>query len=99
MGVEDAEALGVVFIGATPSQIPERLRIWESIRLNRSSGIQFYANVGTDQSDARHAGAAKYLPADKIPSEYSVSHVTMVAKMNRNAGGVLPVHFWIRHHS
>lgn len=69
MGIEDAAALGVVLAGANPSEIPQRLEVWEKIRLNRSSGIQYFANVGNDKEDAGHAGVAKYIPVDKIPSK------------------------------
>lgn len=90
MGMEDAEALGVVMAGATPAQLSERLKVWEKIRLNRSSGIQFFANIGSTKADTRHAGAAKYLSAERLPSKYYLSYHTYCSLTpSRIAGGLL----------
>ena len=50
-GIEDGLALGLAFCGVTnPSQIEERLEIYEKIRRNRASSIQILSNFGYDEA-------------------------------------------------
>lgn len=50
MGIEDGIALGLVLSGVTDkSQVPERLAVYEKIRVNRASSLVMMSNFGYDE--------------------------------------------------
>ena len=61
--------MGIALVGATPSQIEERLDIYEKVRRNRTSAIQILSNVGQDQTHLVHDELALYLDEKDIPSK------------------------------
>ncbi|KAH6656062.1 FAD binding domain-containing protein [Truncatella angustata] len=66
--MEDAMALGLAFHGVRrSSQIPERLKTYESIRRNRASLIQVLSDRGTEQGIPDDV--LKYLEGQPVPSK------------------------------
>jgi salicylate hydroxylase len=68
--VEDGVAIGIVLTGATPEQVPERLAVYEMVRRGRASVITMFSNAGQDEAHKIYEAAAKYMPAEKVPSRF-----------------------------
>lgn len=68
--IEDAVALGIVLVGATPDVLEKRLQIFEDIRRNRASVVTVFSNAGQDEPEKMHAEAAKFILAEDIPSMF-----------------------------
>ena len=67
--IEDAVALGITLTGCTPDLLEKRLEIFEGIRRNRASVIQEFSNAGQDEPEKIHLAAAKFIPAEDVPSK------------------------------
>ncbi|KAH7360729.1 salicylate hydroxylase [Rhexocercosporidium sp. MPI-PUGE-AT-0058] len=65
--IEDSVALGIVLGGCTPEKLESRLKVFESIRMNRASVMQIFSNAGQDEPDRIRNEAAKFIPADMVP--------------------------------
>ncbi|KAI6643888.1 hypothetical protein MCOR14_001697 [Pyricularia oryzae] len=65
-GLEDGLSLGLCMLGATKSQVPERLAIYQKIRHNRASAIQILSNYGFDQKPPEEV--LNYLEGEALPS-------------------------------
>lgn len=78
--IEDGIALGIALSGVSvsvisscPSEIPQRLAIFEKARRDRASAIQILSNVGQEQIELIHKEVEKYVGF--VPSkclDYSV---------------------------
>jgi hypothetical protein len=67
-GIEDGCAIGLVMYGVTdPSQIPQRLAVYQKVRYNRASFIQIASNYGFD--DHVQSELANYLEDRTMPSK------------------------------
>lgn len=55
--------------GCTPETLENRLKVFESIRMNRASVMQIFSNAGQDEPDRIRNEAAKFIPADSVPSK------------------------------
>jgi salicylate hydroxylase len=61
--VEDAAALGVLLSGLkSKSDLPERLRIYESVRRQRAATVQAMSATVFGREDKVHPSMRKYLP-------------------------------------
>ncbi|KAH8193587.1 hypothetical protein TruAng_012246 [Truncatella angustata] len=67
-GIEDGVALGVIFEGANPDDVEERLDLYEKVRRGRASVIQILSNVGQDQSHLVREDLKDYLDESQIPT-------------------------------
>lgn len=68
-GLEDGLAMGLCMSGVTsPSQIEERLAIYENIRRSRAALIQILSNYGADE--VKESGIADFLDGRKMPSKW-----------------------------
>ena len=68
-GIEDGLALGLVLHGVTdPSQIGDRLILYEKIRRNRASAITVMSNFGFDEEAPEEL--LEYLEGQPTPSEF-----------------------------
>ena len=69
-GIEDGLALGLVLHGAAdPSQIEDRLILYEKIRRNRASAITVMSNFGFDEEAPEEL--LEYLEGQPIPSGFN----------------------------
>jgi len=68
--IEDAVALGIVLSNFTPGALEERLQIYEDIRRIRASVMAVFSNAGQDEPGQIRAEAAKFMPAEDVPSEF-----------------------------
>jgi salicylate hydroxylase len=62
-------ALGIVLTNCTPEDLESRLQLLEKIRKNRASVMQIFSNAGQDEAEKIHADAAKFIPAESVPSK------------------------------
>ena len=71
--IEDAAALGTVLPrGTHPSDVPERLKLYENIRYERAHMIQEYSRqAGRDWIDGKPQINSEYTPTDPTP-EYHI---------------------------
>ena len=67
--IEDSVALGIALTGCTPELLESRLKIFQEIRMNRAGVMQIFSNAGQDEPDRIRAEAAKFIPADDVPSK------------------------------
>lgn len=67
--IEDAVALGIVLSGQSEGEIEEKLCLFEKIRKNRASVMQIFSNAGQDEPEKIRVDAAKFIPADSVPSK------------------------------
>jgi salicylate hydroxylase len=67
--IEDAVALGITLTNATPEVLEKRLQLFESIRRNRASVMTEFSNAGQDEPEKIHSKAAKFMPAEEVPSK------------------------------
>ncbi|KAM7212858.1 salicylate hydroxylase [Rhypophila decipiens] len=72
-GIEDGIAMGIALSGvSSPSDIPQRLDIFEKARRDRASAIQILSNAGQEQVDIIHKEVEKYVGfVPKTPQEFS----------------------------
>jgi len=66
--IEDAVALGIALTNYTPGALEERLQIYEDLRRVRASVMAVFSNAGQDEPQKIHAEAAKFIPAEEVPS-------------------------------
>jgi salicylate hydroxylase len=66
--------MGIVLLNCTPALLEKRLQLYEEIRIKRASVITIFSNAGQDEPEKMHAEAAKFIPAEKIPSKSSLVH-------------------------
>jgi salicylate hydroxylase len=71
--IEDSVALGIALTGCTPSDLEARLKVFENVRMNRASVMQVFSNAGQDEPEKIHVEASKFIPAETVPSESSLS--------------------------
>lgn len=77
-GIEDGLALGLVMNGVTqPSQIEERLALYEKVRRNRASSIQVLSNFGYDEEAPPEL--AEFLEAEGQPIPKSMGDMVRLA--------------------
>ncbi|EKD20524.1 salicylate hydroxylase [Drepanopeziza brunnea f. sp. 'multigermtubi' MB_m1] len=77
--IEDAVALGIALSGCTPANLDRRLKVFESVRMNRASVMQIFsirsrgkmltsnADAGQDEPEKIRTDAAKFMPAETVP--------------------------------
>jgi 2-polyprenyl-6-methoxyphenol hydroxylase-like FAD-dependent oxidoreductase len=71
--IEDAVALGICLTSCTPSDLESRLQTFSSIRRTRASVMQIFSNAGQDEPEKIHTEAAKFIPAEDVPSKSLIS--------------------------
>lgn len=69
--IEDAVALGMVLTHCKPEEVEERIQIFQDIRIKRASVMQIMSNAGQDEAEKIQKDAAKFIPADEVPSKPS----------------------------
>ncbi|CCF40830.1 hypothetical protein CH063_11297 [Colletotrichum higginsianum] len=70
--IEDGVALGVCLSNVTSgADVPERLEVFERIRRNRASAVTIFSNAAQDEAEKIREAASRFVPADRIPSEFS----------------------------
>jgi salicylate hydroxylase len=70
--MEDGFALGLAMYGVTdPSQIEERLAIYQKIRRNRAASIQVLSNFGYDEGPREEL--VGFLEGRPIPSKCCIN--------------------------
>ncbi|KAF9872153.1 FAD binding domain-containing protein [Colletotrichum karsti] len=105
MGIEDGAALGIIFTNVTnPSQVPERLALYEKLRRNRASAIQILSNVGLDQAHLVRNELMEFLEEKHIPKDHraimsfnmSYDIISEAVKLmeDSDASFLLPTHFF-----
>ena len=70
--IEDSVALGIALTNCTPKELPSRLQLFEKVRRTRASVMQIFSNAGQDEAEKIHADAAKFIPAETVPSKSSI---------------------------
>lgn len=65
-------ALGIALAGTEVKDVETRLQVYESIRRNRASVMQIFSNAGQEEPELIREEAAKFIPADKVPSKYKL---------------------------
>ena len=69
MAIEDGAAMGVLLSNiASKHELPERLRLFEELRLNRVSAMQIFSSVGQDQA-AKIADVVRPYVDGPLPSK------------------------------
>lgn len=70
--IEDAGALGSVFEGLQDAfSVPQRLRAFQQIRINRASMIQTLSSVRVGREKEIEGLLSKFaLPGEKVPSSF-----------------------------
>ncbi|KAI8163944.1 hypothetical protein K4K49_009816 [Colletotrichum sp. SAR 10_70] len=70
-GIEDGVALGIIFSDATdPSQVEERMSLYEKLRRGRASAIQILSNVGIDEAHKVKKDLMEFLNEEDIPTDH-----------------------------
>ncbi|EFQ34351.1 FAD dependent oxidoreductase [Colletotrichum graminicola] len=67
--IEDGVALGVCFSNVTSGvEVPERLKVFEGIRMNRASAVTIFSNAAQDEAEKIREAASEFIPVDRIPT-------------------------------
>ena len=70
MAIEDGAALGVLFSNLrSKDEIPDRLALFQRLRLDRVSAMQVFSSVGQDES-AKIAELAQPYVKGPLPSKF-----------------------------
>ncbi len=72
--IEDAQCLGIMLSNLATRHskvISQRLALFERVRINRASVMQIFSNAGQDSPERIKDAAAKFIPAETVPSTYS----------------------------
>ena len=70
MAIEDGAALGVLFSDLrSKDEIPDRLALFQRLRLNRVSAMQVFSSVGQDEA-AKIAGVVQPYVEGPVPSKF-----------------------------
>ena len=70
MAIEDGAALGVLFSHLpSKAEIPTRLQIFQSLRINRVSAMVVFSSVGQDEY-AKIADQAREFVEGRLPREF-----------------------------
>jgi salicylate hydroxylase len=67
--IEDSVVLGIALTNFTPEDLESRLQLFEEVRKNRASVMQIFSNAGQDEAEKIHKDAAKFIPAETVPSK------------------------------
>jgi salicylate hydroxylase len=67
--IEDSVVLGIALTNCTPEDLESRLQLFEEVRKNRASVMQIFSNAGQDEAEKIHKDAAKFIPAETVPSK------------------------------
>lgn len=79
--MEDAAALAVVLQrGTKPEEVPERLRLYEKIRMERAHRVQEYSRLaGRDLGEKKlDSKVARFLPPVPPPHSQSFEQLTLL---------------------
>jgi hypothetical protein len=72
MAIEDGAALGVLLSDLrSKDEIPDRLALFQSLRLNRVSAMQIFSSVGQDES-AKITDVVRPYVEGPIPSKFLI---------------------------
>jgi len=70
MAIEDGAALGVLFSDLrSKDEIPDRLALFQRLRLNRVSAMQVFSSVGQDEA-AKIADVVQPYIEGPVPSKF-----------------------------
>lgn len=72
MAVEDGGTLGVLLSGIkSKAEIPERLQLFEQLRVNRVTAMVIFSSVGQDEADKIEEAVRPYVDGP-LPSKHSL---------------------------
>ncbi|KAH8891202.1 salicylate hydroxylase [Thozetella sp. PMI_491] len=102
--IEDGTALGIVFSGATPEEVPERLKLYETVRRNRASLVQLMSSATGDRRKLVKDAAKSNIPIDVLSDPnidqpvfgYDVIHEAIQRMREDSPEFELPPDFFVR---